>query len=458
MLLLALVLLSAFAVRIWRIEYIPNANDGDEMAYIFAGQSLIEYGVPISWSSYEQEQYEWVLLKMDSTSVNEDMSFQLIKPWLDHSFFLPLLIGGWTEMASQHFGTIAPSLWYRIPMVIFAMGTLVLSFLIARHVFGFWPAIGTLVLLSFSPIIIMIQRMVVSENSIIFFMLLSLYLYLKKQPLLAVILASVLASLVKPTGLAVVLIIGGDLLYTKQWRRFAVYTLSSIILFLGIYTLYIWSINPSDTLSILMSQSHRLIGWSNPAFIFSQPGFQNRVVLDFSYFMLLIGGFWIFAQKQNGHERLLSMGTLILMATIWATSAEQDMLGWYKIPLFILLGINSARLLKDNNAVLFTVLLFISVVNNLGLVRYPTHPLPESLVLRGLVGVTVLFMGWLLYHPQYKKVIQTTAAIACIIFAVQSFYILHNYFGARCRDRICPTPTVTQTSEVKRVIRAVLSD
>lgn len=451
-LLVVLILFLALSVRLWKVEYVPNATDGDELAYIFAGQTLIEYGVPISWSSHEQYEYDWVNLSMHSEAVNEEMSFGLIRPWLDHSFLLPVLIGGWSELGGYEFGTIPPALWYRLPMVFFSIVTLSLAFLIAREVFGFWPAVGTLTLLSFSPSFIIIQRMVVSENMIIMFSLLAIYFYLKKQSLTLVILASVLACLIKPTGLAVVLLIGLDMIFTKQWKTLMIYLVASVATFASIFALYVWSINPTDTVSALLSQSHRLIGWSNPTFLFSHPGFQNRLMLDFSYYLILLAGVFILGRQTQKHERLIALGTLIMLVTVWTTSAEQDMLGWYKIPLFTFLGISAAKVLKDKNYVLLIVLLLITLVANLGLVRYPTHPLPESIILRSVVGTLLLFIAWLIYNAHAKRIALTTLTICFIAYALQSFYISHFYFSATCRDRICPTPSVTSVQAAKELV------
>jgi len=229
-----------------------------------------------------------------------------------------------------------------------------------------------------------------------------------------------------------------------------VYLVGTLGLFLVVYGMYIWTINPTDVLSSLLSQSHRLIGWSNPTFILSQPGFQNKLLLDFSYYFFVIAGFWIFTRSKQSHERLLALSTIVFLITLWATSAEQDMLGWYKIPLFIMLGINAARLIKENNIVVFSILTITTVVANIGIVRYPTHPLPEALLLRSVIGILILFFAWLIYHADARKAALLSLAIGLVIYTAQSFYIINSYFGARCRDRVCPTPTVTFSQVVKQ--------
>ena len=479
------IILLALFVRFWKIEYIPYANDADELAYIWAGQSLTDFGVPISWSSFAHTTTQWHWTEIPSENVVDTKIpiAKFVKPWFDHSFVLPLLMGSWSQLLGYHFPSIPPALLYRIPFLLIAGINLVLIYQIAKKTFGTWPALFSLSLISFSPTLLFAQRMVVSENLLATFMLLAIYFYMNEQPLWTLILASAFAGLVKLPGLCIVPVFGMAMLAEKKYNRVLTYGVGVTLIILLGYGLYGLSIDWASFLNAMRDQSSRLLGWSNPAFIFSQPGFHTKSVLDFSYYVILLLGLSIFFLPMNTNAKILAGATLATWLTIWVTSAEQDMLGWYKIPLFCVLAINAGgvfhwRAQSETTTapttapsivptatstvgaeiwrapLLFVnVLLVVMVVNNLGLVRFPTQPLPGAQLLRVIVGG--IFISGLL--AMYWKISGRILIGACVflisLYAVQSLSVADSYFAASCKDRNCPTPTVTFMQSVRTLLK-----
>lgn len=335
-----IVLVLAIVVRFWKIEYLPFQSDWDEYAYIFAGQTLIESGIPTSISTfthdYNSDTSQLPTAKLaERLDLNIKGSYILVEPWFDHPPLLPLITGGWVKLFGYSFPSHIPSLIYRLPILLFSGLTLALIFLISKHFFGFFGGLFSLIIFGFSPSLIIIQRMVVGENLFIPFLLLALYLALKQKYLFIQIIVTVLAGLSKITGLAAIPIVGFYYLLNRQYKKTFIYIIGSLAIFLGIYGLYGYLIDWPQFIQMLKTQSFRLLGWTNPAFILSHPGFHQKVILDLSYYLILLLGITSLFIKDSLNNRFLSFSVFGSLILVWLTSMETAMLGWYKLPLFI---------------------------------------------------------------------------------------------------------------------------
>jgi len=453
------IILLAVFVRFWKIEYIPFANDADELAYIWAGQSLVEFGTPISWSSFAHVETQWHWTKVTTAMVTDPsfLNMKFIRPWFDHSFVLPILMGSWSHVLGYSFPSIPPALLYRLPFLVIAAINLSLIYHIAFKAFGRWPALFSLMLISFSPVMIFAQRMVVSENLMTTFILLSIYLSITQQPLWSLVLASAFAGLVKLPGLSLMPVFILPMLAEKKYSKVVGYCVGVFTLVVAGYGIYGASIDWQAFISAMTSQSSRLLGWSNPTFLFSQPGFHTKSVLDFSYYVVLILGMSFFLTPMTKEKKLIATATLVTLLTTWMVSAEQDMLGWYKIPLFCLLAISAGGIFRTDEtkrAPLTGALLLVTimVMSNTGIVRFPNQPLPEANMLRAIVGVVLLGGSALFYWTPKTKILGFAVALVLCLYAMQSFYIADNYFEASCKDRNCPTPVMTVTGMLKSAI------
>lgn len=451
LLLLLVVLGAAFFVRFWKFEYLPYVTDGDELAYVFAGQSLVQYGVPISWSSFEMKELNWMSAAPTLIGVESKEVFTFNRPWLDHMYFIPVWSGVQSTLAGYLFPTIPPALFYRLPFIFCSWITIVLVFLIARKHFGFYPAIGAVILAGMSPMLFIGQRMVVSENILTIWFLLAYYFYQEKQSVWYLVIITCLAAITKITGAVLLPLLVVAFLLEKKYKTAALFAVSSVLgiaILIGVYAAHLdW-----NTFWVLIhKQSFRLIGWSNPAFLFSHPGFHTKSVLDFSYYMLLTGGLAIFNIQKEKEYSMLKFWIIILFAVIWLTGAEQDMLGWYKLPVFSFLTIASASLFKEKLYLPLLLLLITTVISNLGLVRFPGHEFPEALNLR-LVVASGILLYLIVEYTGFKKELQKYLVVALLlIYVMQGFYIADQYFSALCKDRICPTPTITLKSFVSKL-------
>lgn len=450
-------LVLACVARLWKMEYVPAALDHDELAHIYDGLSLIDLGRPISWSSFEHASTQWrkqeihVTASSDGSDRKQYQTF--INPWIDHPPVLAGLIGTYLHVLGYHFPDIPPALVYRLPMVILGLGTLGLIFLVSVELFGIDAGIFALIVAGFSPVLVFGQRMLIGENLISFFVLATLYLYIKKRSLFWVFLACVLAGWTKLTGLMLVPIFLLDLLMQKRWRAVIGYSVFTTVMVAGFYGAFGLHFGWPQFIDAMHIQSFRLLGWSNPAFLFSNPGFDIKPILDFSYYLILFLGFgFVIFGENTPNSRLIKMSTLAALVTVWATGAETDALGWYKLPLFCLLAIGTGYAWQAKKEWGITALVGFTIVNNFGLVRFPTHFYPEAIILRSTVGGLLLLLMFLLYTHKVGKmqIARWAVSAVLIIYIGQSFYVENSYFSGLCKDRNCITPTVTLIGTIKQ--------
>lgn len=452
--------LVALLARFWKIEFVPFQNDADELAFVFAGQSLLEKGVPISWSSFEyDDSYVYSIEAVGDEAYNTAGTLTFIKPWFDHPYLLSIIEGVWTEAFGYRFPSTPPSLLLRVPMLFLSFVTLVLFWKVVSSLFSEKTAIISYFMFAFSPSFMLGQRMVIGENLVVPFLLGAVLILIKNNskyyPLLPIL--ATLALLSKMTGVLVLLVIGLAFLLRKEWRNLFVYVGASLGLFCILYLPFAYLLGWSEFITITSKQSFRLLGWVNPAFIMATPGFHHYLFYDLSYYFFLVFGIVgaVMAPKKHSSV-LLQFATFGALLLLWSTSAEQDALGWYKLPLFTLLALSSGYVLEKMSSAAIAVIGSVIVTNNLGLVRFVEHPYPTTERLRAVVGALVLVpvLGSVfLSKVLQKKVITIALILLGICYAGQSLYIADSFYDAQCQHIKCPIPTVTTTQLVKGLLK-----
>lgn len=452
---IGVLLVVAALLRFWQFEYIPFQSDGDELAYVFAGQSLLETGVPSSWSSFSYpEQYSLGKISLGDEKFYANGDFEFVRPWLDHPPLLAIISGAWVKLFGYSFPSIPPSMVVRFPTVILSIFTLFLTYCVAKKEFGHKAGILSISLLALSPSIIFAQRMLVGENWVIPLLLLAiLSLQYKKNIAIPIILA-ILVALIKVTGLLLIPVMFIGLFQERKYYRAAIFAVISTLLFVIVYSAYGFSINWNQFTELLSIQSHRLLGWGNFAFLLSHPGFHTIPILDASYYLIAIIGMFGMTldslKEKTQRYGFITLSSIFSLFLIWVTSAEQDMLGWYKLPLFIFLGILAGRglekLLEKKNTLLLASLLVAAVsISNFALIKYPEHPFPEAQNMRLVLGILLALFA-ILYSFQgqiKKKIINYFFFLAMIFFVGSTAYVIENYYPSLCKDRHCPVPLVT---------------
>jgi len=462
---IGVLLVVAALLRFWQFEYIPFQSDGDELAYVFAGQSLLETGVPSSWSSFSYpEQYSLGKISLGDEKFYANGDFEFVKPWLDHPPLLAIISGAWVKLFGYSFPSIPPSMVVRFPTVILSIFTLFLTYCVAKKEFGHKAGILSISLLALSPSIIFAQRMLVGENWVVPLLLIAILSIQYKKNIAIPIILAVLAGLIKITGLLVIPVVFLGLFQERKYSRATIFAFISILLFVIVYSAYGFSINWNQFTELLSIQSHRLLGWGNFAFLLSHPGFHTIPILDASYYLIAIIGMFGMTldslKEKTQRYGFITLSAVSSLFLIWVTSAEQDMLGWYKLPLFTFLAILAGRglekLLEKKNTLLLTGLLIAAVsISNFALIKYPEHPFPEAVNMRLVLG-TLLALFAILYSFQSqikKRIINYFFFFAMIFFVGSTAYVIDNYYPSLCKDRHCPVPLITTSSLLRTLIK-----
>ena len=132
------------------------ADDPDEMAWVWAGQTLIEHGRPTSWTSLPG----YSKVAFTKTQIG---TVAIVTPWLDEPPVFALLEGGAVLIAGESTPQQANDVAARVPVIVLSLVSLLLSALLMLRLFGPGVALLATALLAASPAITEASRTVESE-------------------------------------------------------------------------------------------------------------------------------------------------------------------------------------------------------------------------------------------------------------------------------------------------------
>lgn len=350
-----LVLLLSFGLRLWKYPFYPLTANAEEYIFVWQGLSLIEKGVPITWSDlpvYSKNNIFWEGVAKNPTGRGE-LGVRLIKPWLDQPPLFSLLVGSFYKLYNPENFTIISSYITRAPMIVISFFTLLLVYLVAKKLFGSSMALLSLLIYGTIPTIVFGSRLVVPENLISFGYLLVLFLLLnyfetkkKWQRNLAVLIAAI-AGLAKPTGFLLVPFLAYWLWQKKGWRESVKAAVTGTTLFFIPFLAYGFYFGKDLFLKVMAYQSQRPAGWSSLTYFITNPGFSVEVFLDG---FLLVGFFslvFLLFKKRGGGEEMVLFSFVYTLLTVIISGGRHDQLCWYRYPVYPFMSIAIALLVKD---------------------------------------------------------------------------------------------------------------
>jgi len=332
----------------------PFGETKDEFIYPWAGISLLQTGVPATWSDFTSyTQYQQVTFWGEN--------FRIISPWLDKPPLYALITGSAAILAGQNnFGEVRLSTIRLVPIFLSFL-SIILVGLLALIIFN--PAVAVIASLIYAtiPTIVMGNRLSLTENLLTPISLLAVWLFLLKKEekwqkikfyLLGLLCG--LAVITKQTGVALPVTILIFLAIEKQWRSAVIVLLISIVFglmspFMGFY--YDWRLYLN-----VMKELHWAHGLGFPETIstlvrFPGIGHKERIFLDGSiltgFILLFSAPFWL--KIHNDHKKSLLILTfpftyLTIMTLI---DGGQTWYGWYLFPLFPFISILIAKAFYD---------------------------------------------------------------------------------------------------------------
>jgi len=381
----------------------PPALDGDEMAWTWAGQSLIEHGKPTSWTSlpgYSHVTYEETTLGV----------VPIVTPWLDEPPVFALLEGGSVLLAGETTMQEANVSAARVPVILLSLISLVLATLLFTRLFGAGVALLGTALLALSPAITEASRTVESEALLTPLLLGTLLLCHQigrgrygRGAVATLLVICFVAPLVKPTGLVCALIAAG-LLWSSHRRGLAAAVVGAGALAVGAFVLYGALMDWHQFLAIIGTNGRRVDGFLNAfSFITSAiPAIAGPNPLnDVVWLIGWIGIGYLVLGRRGDAERYLVWPCLayVLVMVAAASPSLAGAAAWYRIPVMPLVYGAAALVIWESivrfNAVAFGLVLAVmatAAFRGLGSGANPAAPqgVLVAVLIIGVVGVIAL--------------------------------------------------------------------
>jgi 4-amino-4-deoxy-L-arabinose transferase-like glycosyltransferase len=350
-----LVFLLSFGLRLWKYPFYPLTANAEEYIFVWHGLSLIEKGIPITWSDlpvYSKDNIYWEGIAKNPTGRGE-LGVRLISPWLDQPPLFSLLVGSFYKLYNPENFTIISSYITRAPMIVISFFTLLLVYLVAKKLFGSSIALLSLLIYGTIPTIVFGSRLVVPENLISFGYLLVLFLLLnylesnkKWQRNLAIFFAGII-GLAKPTGFLLVPFLAYWLWQKKGWRESVKAAATGATLFFIPFLAYGFYFGKDLFLKVMAYQSQRPAGWSSLTYFITNPGFSVEVFLDG---FLLVGFFslvFLLFKKRGEGEEMVLFSFVYTLLTVIISGGRHDQLCWYRYPVYPFMSMAIALMVKD---------------------------------------------------------------------------------------------------------------
>ena len=447
-------------IKLHNYDRYPTPAHGEELLYSWSGIHLIETGVPVSWSTLDYPKENLVFDGIVGDKSNLYMPAKLWRPWLDEPPLYSLLSGGAGHIYGDDRTKIIPPSHSRIPSV---FASIIASLLVFWTGFSFWGyGVGVLAMLFYglSPILVFGSRLSVPENIIAMVSMAAMIMvksYLKKPRLMYPIVWGMMAAvlgLMKPTGFFLAPLMMFLTVTKKRWSHSAVIlglTLLGVAAFIAYGYYYDWDL----FVRIVGIQGQRFAGWSGLSFIFNTPAYDISLMFDGWYiFGLFFALVYSLKRKKGTGLWLMSLFFFYWLLVATLSGTEQDLLPWYRYPLFPLIAIFGALGIRK----LYRRGDFFSVVLILGLLltsRFflanefrPTTPPNMFRLIFFLSAVPGLV--YMAFRKRWGVTISRAIIITVVVLGLflNARYI-YSVFEIRCESKECPFGPSTVFSEVR---------
>jgi 4-amino-4-deoxy-L-arabinose transferase-like glycosyltransferase len=277
--LLGLILLISFFLRLWQFDQYPAMGETiDEYAYTWLGQSILSGEPPASWSWFDH--YEDVEMMTMA-----GQTFRLVKPWFDtpplFSIIPGVMVKAWGAEKIQ-----LPSIRVvRFPMIILGVLNVLLCYLVARALFSEKVGLMAAALYATIPTAVYGSRMVVTENLLITWLLLSILVllhYLEKPKSMYLLILGILGGLSLLTKLTGVLVPATIVIWLIKDKRLgdALHVLITSVLVGSLWLIMGWKYGMDIFIQSFLAQSGLTIGFGSSLNLFLRPNIVDSLLAD----------------------------------------------------------------------------------------------------------------------------------------------------------------------------------
>jgi 4-amino-4-deoxy-L-arabinose transferase-like glycosyltransferase len=347
--LLALVLAVALLLRVHDYTAAPRPSDNvDELAWAWAGLSLLQDHSPTSWSYLPAYPETFPLREPDNGRILPG-----VHHWLDHPPVFALLFGGFAWAAGERQYEEVTDGVIRLPVIAFSMLTLLLAFLLGRRLLGTAPALLGAALFGLAPGAVLGSREVESEALLAPLLLLALLIVhrllrgeARRFELAALLALCWLGPLVKVPGAAIGVIVAVVFASLRHWKHASMAVLAT---WLGLvaYAAYGLSVDWQQFLAVVQAQAARHTGLlSGYEFMVSPAGFSDSVQLHDGWWLLGWVGLALLAalRRRRRGDLLLAWPIAAFAVTIMLLGdvSAAFRYGWYRFAIYPLVYLVAA--------------------------------------------------------------------------------------------------------------------
>ncbi len=313
----------------------------DEGAWTHLGASLIQERWPASWSYFPAYQNGYVY----QTGVYDA---PIVRPVFDHPPLFSLL-PGLAHSLKNHWLDLPSAKLIRLPMVLVGAVNVGLFWLLAAKFFkkNIWAILATLLFMTI-PTLIFGSRLVVAENLLVTWLILSFWALLnldKKWSWQVIFWVGAASVLTKAAGLVIPLSVLAVAFMERNWRLFRV-SFFSLVLGISLFIIYGAIYDFSLFLQLLAAQSNRdlgLVTLQNRLFL--HPTVIRHLLFDGWKILGLFAAILLFGREDKKYLFLkiaLLLNLVFILFTVGATTFH----GWYDYLLWPLLIISLVELIK----------------------------------------------------------------------------------------------------------------
>jgi len=363
------ILLTGFALRKFNLSVWPREGATfDEFAWTFQGISILNTGIPVSWSPHQAYTNKTEYFNPQGTH------FVLVKPYLEHPPLFGIVAGTFAKLRGVNTFDEVTIAKIRPLGLIMGVISIFAVFLLANAVYGNVVGLIAAGVYAIIPTVTIGSRLVQNENFFIPLFLFALYFAhryieasVKNKKLITLNLSAAallcgLLPIAKMPWIAASIAVIGMFLFSKKWKAAAVVAGTTIIFLVG-WLVYGYSVAPVLFGSLWKLQLARYdMAFDSLFILFRDPITADRLLVDGWIYFGWAAIIWL-CTKDVKKNLPIVLGFLAYFAIFVFAIPSEPMHGWYRYPFYPFLAIAIAVFFKEhfNKNYLATALSFVVI-------------------------------------------------------------------------------------------------
>ncbi len=333
----SLIFALGFSLRAFHYDKSPRRDEtSDEFAWTWSGMTLLKDHKPRAWSMLPvYGNVPWTDWK--------GHGYKFVSPWLDHPPLFSVVMGLWMRLMGAKTIDDASLHSMRACSLLFFIFNFWLLWRLAREFFDPAVVLVGLGIFAISPLAVLQQRLVISENLILLLYLVAHLSILRceqtqqKRYLLPIAIAAVAFPLTKVAALGFSLFFLVALMFRPNYRLALLWSLATL-LGLGLWIAY--SRHFSATLFAAVMQAHRL-RFNNFGGIFDLVFWHKYIDRRYLYPPFWFALISIFSGVNDKRTREFFLAYVIYVGCLTFMVDDRSVYGWYLMPMYPILALGA---------------------------------------------------------------------------------------------------------------------